>query len=110
MTDVAYYLSFVLNVLLAVVAFFLVRNSVKADRFGKAKAKYIYSVVVLIGGVLSGLVLFHAMVGIFRVLGFPSSYGHGEVIVAAILFNLLLSLLLLVVGRILLDWRPVRWP
>ena len=109
MTDVAYYLSFVLNAFLAVVVFFVVSAAVKTKRLREDRAKLIYSVAVIVGGVLCGLVLFHAMVGLFRALGFSASYGHGEVIVAAVMFNLLLSLLLLVVGRILLGWRPFQW-
>jgi len=109
MTDVAYYLSFVLNALFAFVAFLLARKLVKTNRFGEAKAKLVYSVAVIVTGALCGLVFFHAMVGLFRALGYKASYGHGEVIVAAVVFNVLLSLLLTVVGRILLGWRPLHW-
>jgi Na+/phosphate symporter len=109
MTDVAYYLSFALNVLLAAAAFFIVRAAVRTGRVGKAKAKLLYSVAVVVGGLLSGLVLFHAMVSLFRALGFSAEYGHGEIIIAAVVFNVLLSLIFLPVGRILLGWRPILW-
>lgn len=109
MTDVAYYLSFVLNVVLAAAAFFIVRAALKAGRVGEAKAKLRYSVAAVFVGLVSGLVLFHGLVALFRALGYPAAYSHGEVIVAAVLFNLLLSCVLLLVGRILLGWRPVQW-
>src|SRR6266852_7299989 len=94
MTDVAFYLSFVFNVLLAAGAYFVLRGWVKSNRFGEARAKSIYSIVVMVGGLLCGVVLFHAMVALFGLLGVPATYGHGEIIIAAVVFNLLLSLLL----------------
>ncbi len=109
MTDVAFYLSFVFNVLLAIGAYFVLRGSVKSNRVGEAKAKSIYSAVVMAGGVLCGVVLFHAMVALLRLVGLPAAYGHGEIIAAAIVFNLMLSMLLLLVGRIMLGWRPFSW-
>lgn len=109
MTDVAYYLSFVLNVVLAAIAFFILRTAVRAGRVGEEKAKLLYSIVVIVSGLVAGLILFQAMVGLFRALGLSAEYGHGEVIIAAVAFNLMLSLILLPVGRVLLGWRPIRW-
>ena len=109
MTDVAYYLSFVFNALIASAVYFGIRKAVQHNRIKRENAKIIYSVSVLVGGALSGLVLFHAFVAIFRLMGLTANYGHGEVIVAAVLFNLLLSLLLLIAGRILLGWQSFRW-
>ncbi len=109
MADVAFYLSFAFNVLLATGTYFMLRGSVKSNRVGNAKAKWIYSAVAVAGGVLCGVVFFPAMVALFRLIGVPVAYGHGEIIVAAIVFNLLLSLLLVLVGRILLGWQPLSW-
>ncbi len=109
MADVAFYLSFVFNALLAAAAYFLLRGPVKSNRLGEAKAKLIYSAVVVAGGALWGFVLFPAMVALFRLIGIPAAYGHGEIIVAAIVFNLMLSMLLLLVGRILLGWQSFSW-
>ncbi len=109
MTDVAFYLSFAFNVLLATGAYFVLRGSVKSNRVGEAKAKSIYSAVVVAGGVLCGVVLFPAMVALFRLIGVAVAYGHGEIVIAAIVFNLMLSMLLLLVGRILLGWQPFSW-
>ncbi len=109
MTEIAYYLSFVLNAFLAAGACFVVRASIKSDRLTEDRAKSRYSVAVMVRGIFSGIILFGALVGLFHLLGLPTSYGHGEVIVAAFVFNLFLSLLLLILGRILLGWQPFPW-
>jgi hypothetical protein len=35
--------------------------------------------------------------------------GHGEVLIAAPLLNLLLAGVLIVAGRIVIGWEPVKW-
>lgn len=109
MTDLAYFLSFAFNAAIASSAYLVLRRRVKSARFKAARAKSIYASIVVAGGALSGLVLFHGMIDFFRRLGMSASYGHGEVNVAAAVFNVFLSLVLMVVGRILLSWKPVRW-
>ena len=109
MADLAYYLSFVLNGLIATLAFLFMRASMKAARIDEIRAKRIFSVVTLLAGLLCGLVFFNAAVWLLRNAGLPVNTGHGEVVLAAALFNLLLSLAFVIVGRVLLGWRPLDW-
>ena len=109
MTDTAYYLSLVLNAALCISTCLWLRNKIKLSEVREGKAKSIYSWTVLLIGMVSGAVNFNSIVSLFRSSGMPAPYGHGEVIVSAIIFNLVLSIVLLGVGRICLGWRAISW-
>ncbi len=47
--------------------------------------------------------MFHVLVKLFSVLGYPAHFGHWETIVATFVFNVPLSLFPVAVGHIL-DW------
>jgi hypothetical protein len=54
--------------------------------------------------VLCGTAVFVGITSLFEI-----SRGHGEIIIAAALFNVLLSLVLIVSGRIVIGWEPIKW-
>jgi hypothetical protein len=70
----------------------------------EAKAKLAYSWLCIAVGVFSGTVLFLGIVKLFHV-----SVGHGEITIAAPIFNLMLSCALIVAGRIAIGWRSMKW-
>lgn len=108
-TDVAYYLSFALNAALCVAACATLRTRVIGGRLHERRAKTIYSWSALMLGLISGIVLFNGMVAAFQLSGFSASYGHGEIILAAALFNVLLSVATIAIGRICLGRNAMLW-
>jgi ABC-type transporter Mla maintaining outer membrane lipid asymmetry permease subunit MlaE len=109
MTNLAFYASFFVTAISAAAIYFRtkkrIRNAVISTQFGKNR----YLPLVLIFGVLSGLVIFPILASVFNYFGFPASYGHGEVLIAAPVFNFLFALVIGIVGRIILSWEPMQW-
>lgn len=80
------------------------RGRVKAQRFTEEQAKRVYSWLCLGSSMLSGVVAFFGIVALFHI-----PIGHGEILVAAPLFNLLLGGVLIIAGRTGIGWVPMRW-
>ena len=85
------------------------KTKYKKGIWTEKKAKGIYSLIAMGIGLSGGTLIFHGLVFIFRILGFESSFGHGEILVAAILFNLIVGVVLVIVGRIIISWRKLSW-
>lgn len=109
MTDIAYYLSFVFTLLAAIFLFLFSRSRIKAAIMSEASGKNLYTFVMPLLGALSGLLVFPSLVSIFRLAGATVHYGHGEVLIAAPVFNFLFASVLALVGRIVLGWRAIKW-
>ena len=80
------------------------RRQVKARRFTETKAKTIYSWLCIVASIFLGIVLFIGITSLFNI-----SLGHGEILIAAPIFNLLLSCVLIIAGRIIIGWVAVKW-
>ena len=102
--DVVFWLCAALNTAIAVALIVRFRARVTAGVLAEHKAKSAYSWVCLATGAVCGTAVF---LGITSVLDI--SRGHGEIIIAAALFNVLLSLVLIVSGRIVIGWEPIKW-
>jgi len=109
MEDAAYYLSFLVTFSLCLFLVVILRNKYKSGKVSCQKAKMIYSFSALFLGLFSGTVIFHSLAWLFNLSGYSASYGHGEILFAAIFFNTLLSLFLLAVGRVVIGWQKQTW-
>lgn len=102
--DVVFWLCAALNMAIAVALIVRFRARVTAGMVAEHKAKGAYSWLCLASGVLCGTAVFLGITSLFDI-----SRGHGEIIIAAALFNVLLSLVLIVSGRIVIGWEPIKW-
>lgn len=109
MEDAVYYFTFAITFILCVIGI------VKIGLFDKHKAispngvkLRIFFLLNLIG-ILSGTVLFHSVVWVFGFMDILLEFGHGEIFVAVILFNILIAFSLSLIGVILLPWKSLQW-
>ena len=109
MEELSYYLSFTLNALFCGVAIYIYRKKVNSGLLTENKAKNIYSLVSVVTGVSGGTLIFHGLIWLFSLFGAKSNSGHGEIIIAAVIYNMILGLILLGVGRIIIGWKKLTW-
>lgn len=109
MTNLAFYASFFVTAISALAIFFRTKKRINSAVISAQFGKNRYLPLVLIFGLLSGLVIFPALVSVFNYFGLSSSYGHGEVLIAASVFNFLFALIIGIVGRVVLSWEPMQW-
>ena len=109
MTNFAFYASFFVTAISALAIYFRTKKRIKRGVISTQFGKNRYLPLVLIFGISSGLVIFPTLVSVFNYFGLPSSYGHGEVLIAASVFNFLFALIIGIVGRVVLSWEPIQW-
>ena len=103
-SDAAIWFSVLVNIALASVLVAHFRRRVKNHVATEGKAKAAYSWLCVGGGIFSGFAVFLGTTALFNL-----PVGHGEVLIAAPLLNLLLAGLLIVVCRIVIGWVPIKW-
>jgi hypothetical protein len=104
MADLVFWLCALINVGLAGALTAHLRRRVKAQGITEAKAKTIYSWLCVAAGIFSGFVVFLGIVALFDI-----PVGHGEILIATPLFNLFLTGVLIIAGRIIIGWVPMKW-
>jgi len=102
--DLAFWFCSLLNAALSVALATYFRRRVRSKKSTEAQAKRFYSWLCLAIGLFSGIALFLTVVNLFHIF-----LGHGEILFAAPLFNLVLAGVLIVIGRIIIGWMPMRW-
>lgn len=107
--DLAYDLSFVVTSLTGAGLCILMRSLIRKQRISLAAGKNYVSFGMPLVGLISGVVVFPSSVALIRAFGSDLSFGHGEIIIAAPMFNTVLGALLGAGGRILLGWKPIKW-
>ncbi len=109
MEDAAIYTSLLFNVIYAVLMLVALVSRVRKKALPESSAKTVYSTAVVVGGLLCGIVAYTVFVYLYNWAGITQSEGHGEVIIAALVWNFLLGLVLSAVGRVVLGWKPMQW-
>ncbi|RYV01841.1 hypothetical protein SOPP22_15920 [Shewanella sp. OPT22] len=109
MEEVAYYLSFLITFFVCFFSVVKLKSRHRTGVISSDKAKSIYSYISFVIGLLAGTVIFHGLIWSFSIFGYSANYGHGEILVAVIFYNILLSWLLLAVGRVVLGWQKQMW-
>jgi len=106
----AYYLIFVINVLICAGVLVSLMNKSKRNEIAEGKAKQRFSVITIGVGLLCGPVLFPVLSSLLSSVGIGTGAGgHGEIYIASIIFNLLISITLIIVGRIIIGWKPIKF-
>jgi len=101
--DYVFWLCALLNVGYVGVLIKHFRHRTKSQELTESKAKVIYSWLCVSVSLLS-VGVFFVIVALFHL---PA--GHGEVLIAAPIFNLLTATVLIIVGRIIIGWVPMKW-
>ncbi len=86
-----------------------INQKIKQKKTKLAKGKNIYSALLLPIGALCGTVYFWLIARVFEKLGLKITFGHGEILIAVVMYNLILSLLLIPIGRIYLGWQKNKF-
>ena len=102
--DILFGLCGALNAAIAIALVFRFRRHVRVGALNERRAKASYTWLCLGIGAFCGVAVF---LGIATLLDI--SLGHGEAIIASPIFNLLLSVPLIVGGRIVIGWSPIKW-
>lgn len=104
-----YYSTFLLNSALSLWLVMSMNQKLKQKKIKLGKGKNLYSALMLPIGALCGTVYFWLVAKVFGQFGINISFGHGEIIIAAVMFNLMLSLFLIPIGRIYLGWKKSKF-
>ena len=107
MTDLLCYSAFALTILLALASFALARSSIGQGTPVRLSCRR-FVLASIAAGLASGVVYFHGVLRVADAIGFHVDVGHGEVLVAAPLFNAVLGAILAAIGRVILLWEPIR--
>ena len=107
MSDFIYYCTFFVTAALALGALGLAHRAIR--RGGNEKI-YLnrFTVASMLSGLVSGVFLYYGVLWLFDILGYRVNVGHGEVLIAAPLFNFILGAVLVIPGRMVLQWQPIR--
>ena len=106
MTNLAFYSSFAFTFFAAVFIFLLSKRRLKVKGASVKSTKNIFTVSTLFSGLACGIFVFSGLVELFRLFGYEASYGHGEVLIAAPMFNFIFACVLVILGRIALTETP----
>ncbi len=92
------------NVAIAVALMIYYRRQLLRGRITESRAKALFSWLCLFGGPFVALFAFYGLVALLH-----APTGHGEILIAAPIFIGLLSVTLIIVGRIVIGWETMRW-
>jgi len=88
---------------------FSFKAKVEKGTLSEKKAKNIYSLISVLIGACGGTLIFHGLVWAFGLFGAKSNFVHGEILIAAVLYNFILGLVLLGIGRTVISWKKLTW-
>lgn len=102
--EVIFWSAAALNLLIAAALMWVLRRMHRSGRISIADAKsrflWIYSPL----GLVSALIWFFGWVAVLDL-----STGHGEVVLAAPVLNLILGVTAAGIGRVVIGWKAMRW-
>jgi len=105
LVDITFWICAVLNIGAVGYSIFYFRNGVKSESIPEAKAKTFYSWFCLGMGFLAGAIIFYSAIVVFKI---PVGHGQAPILIASPIFNFLISIVLIVVGRIIIVWKPMK--
>jgi hypothetical protein len=104
MDNYTIYFSLIINALITTALAIRYRKFVINTELTEIKAKRRFSWLCFATSLTCGLVLHSILLMIFKV-----HLGHGEIIFAGPMFNLLLCPALIFYGRVIIGWEPMSW-
>ena len=106
MTELPYWFSFLLTLLGSSCLLIWFSARVRRSNFSQSSGKNWFSGLVILVGLAAGLVGYPLLVKVFQFFGGELATGHaGIAYFSAGLFNLVFALLLVLVGRVIIDWE-----
>lgn len=109
MQDTIYYFTFVVTVALCIFSMFKLGSTDSSQNVNAKSVKIKLLLLLNLIGLLSDTLLFHSLAWLFGLMGFSFNWGHGEILIAVVLFNMLIAFILSLVGAILLPWKALKW-
>lgn len=107
MSDLLYYSTFGLTVVLAIISFAIARMTISGGRTVKSAVSR-YTLATIASGLFSGIVYLYGTLSLLDHIGMHVNFGHGVEVVVAPVFNLVLSAVIALIGRIVLLWEPLH--
>ncbi len=107
-SDVIFYSSFAITLGLSSMIYVRARAGIAHGRDRKECSNQ-FTIGTIVAGFVSGFLIYFGVLHALDAVGYRVNVGHGEVLIAAPFFNLILGLALGLVGRIPLQWDPVNW-
>ncbi len=109
MENAAFYFSLMLSFFSSCTLALISKKKVLTKIWNKDRTWIYAGTAIVLICLFFGTFGFHGLVSLLKLFGIESALGHGEVYVAAFIFNIGLAVVYLVVFRILLNWRPQKW-
>lgn len=106
--EIIYDTTFVITTGIVLIALGLSRAGIKNGGDVK-RCTQRFLILAASSGLVSGIPIFYGAMWLFDVTGYYVNVGHGEILVAAPLFNLILGIALAAIGKILLQWTAIKW-
>ncbi len=103
MIELLYYSTFVFNIVISLIIAKVIKKRITQHVKDAKKGQNLFSVLILSVGFVSGTLYFWLVIEVSEIFGLTLNSGHGEILIAAIVFNLILSLVLIPFGRVLLG-------
>ena len=88
---------------------FVIARAAIGNGRDKQKVANRFTIGAILAGFTSGLPIYYGVLWGLDTIGYPMNVGHGEALVAAPIFNFIFGLALALVGRMLLQWRTIKW-
>lgn len=107
MEDAAIYTSLLLNFICDILMLAIFLLQVRRQRLTEPSAKTRYSISVFGFGVLSGAVFFPALIYLYGWAGYYQSLAHGASIILMFIFSSILTIAMIMVGRMVLGWKLI---
>ena len=108
MDEFIYNFTYAINFFICAATFAATRSVLSAGGDVKVSLNR-FSAVAVVAGLVSGFPLLYSLLWLLESAGHRVNVGHGEGLIAALLLNFVVGLLLAGVGRIFLQWRPIKW-
>ena len=74
----------------------------------ESSAKKRYSLWVFSTGLIFGFAFFPGLVYLYDWAGVSQDLAHGAALILAFILNFLLGLLMIIIGRVVIGWKPMQ--
>lgn len=108
MDELIYTVTYVINFCLCAVTFAATRSALSAGSNVKVSLNR-FAAIAIVVGLVSGFPLLYSLLWLLESAGHRVNVGHGEGLIAAPLLNFVMGFLLAGLGRVLLQWKAIRW-
>lgn len=105
MSEFPYYLSFVVTFMACLMSIIKVKKELNSGFFDIEVAIKQVLMLTTLFGVLGGTLFFQVLSWLFAQFGLSVGLGHGEILITAAFYNLLLGFAFAIIGIVVLTWK-----